>query len=576
MAERKFIGKVGRTLLDTEFKFEENQKIAKDAPNVLYIVLDDLGFAQLGCYGSTIDTPNIDRLAEEGLRYNNFHTTAICSATRASLLTGANHHSVGVASIMEFATGCSNNLGHINESYATTAEILKEYDYDTFAVGKWHLVESGQTSPAGPFNNWPLGKGFDRYYGFLQAHIDQYHPILIQDNTLVGQPKTPAEGYHLSEDLTDHALDYLSTQKTAHPDKPFFLYLAYGAVHAPHHAPKPYIDKYKGTFDEGWDLIRERWYQRQKELGIIPADAALTERNEQVKPWESLSADQKKLFARYMETFAGFLEHTDAQIGRVLDYLRSIDQLDNTLVVFLSDNGASSEGGQEGRFNTFKGFDASGVSNELAWGLENFDKIGGEWAFNHYPLGWAHAGNTPFQWYKVWSHEGGVRDPLIIRYPRLIKKPGGIRQQYHHVSDITPTALDVIGVEKPETIKGVKQEAMHGKSLKYTFQNPKEPSRKQAQYYEQFGNRAIYKDGWKAVVNHAFNDDFNDDIWELYHVAEDFSESRDVAAQYPDKLKELQDLWESEAQKYGVFPLFPVSFQSAVQRTGGGAKKLFR
>lgn len=555
MNRQKFVGRIGRTIKDTQYKYQEiplNRR--PDAPNVIYIVLDDLGFSQLGCYGSSIHTPNIDRLANGGLRYNNFHTTAICSSTRASLLTGANHHSVGCCATIEMVTGCPNGAGELDKSYGTLAEILKEYDYDTFACGKWHLTSNGALNQAGPYDSWPLGRGFDRYYGFLHAMINQWNPILVQDNTMVDQPKTVAEGYHLSEDITDHAIDFICTQKNAYPDKPFFLYLAYGAMHAPHHAPKAYIDKYRGKFDEGWDVLREQWFANQKKLGIIPQDAELNPRNECVPAWDSLSDEQKKINARYMEAFAGMLDHTDAQIGRLIDYLEKLGELDNTLIVFISDNGASPEGGPEGRLNMNNACDIKEKTDTTEEMLEKLDLIGGEYSQNHYPVGWANLGNTPFQWYKTWVHSGGVKDPMIVYYPDGIKDKGGIRSQYHHVIDITPTVLDIIGVEKPDSIKGIAQKPFHGKSFRYTFDAPDAPDERTVQYYEMLGNRGIYKDGWKAVTNHTFNDTFEEDEWELYHVAEDYSECHNVAARYPDKLKELQDEFLIEGGKYGIFP----------------------
>lgn len=545
---------IGRTIFDTKIQSEPVENPLKDSPNVVYIVLDDLGFSQLGCYGSNIDTPNIDRLADEGLRYNNFHTTAVCSATRTSLLTGANHHCAGVANVVEYITGCQNGQGGIDSAYGTLAEILKEYDYATYAVGKWHL--SAGKAPAGPYDQYPLGKGFDRYYGFLHAEIDQYHPHLFADNTEVKAPKTVAEGYHVSEDIVDHAIDFVFQHTMAYPEQPFFLYTAFGAMHAPHHAPKEYIDKYRGKFDEGWDVIRQNWFETQKRLGIIPQNAELTDRCEYVEAWDSLSSDKKRLYARYMEAYAGFLEHTDAQIGRLINYLEESGQLDNTVIVLLSDNGASGEGGIQGRYNCFSGMDiTSEEEREFKLALENIDKIGGEYSLNHYPTGWANAGNTPFQWYKQWAHEGGIKDPLIIRYPKLITEVGGIRGQYHHVSDITPTILDILGVEKPNTIKGVPQKPFTGTSLKYTFENKDAADRKTVQYYECFGNRGIYKDGWKAVTMHTFNESYSEDVWELYHVAEDYSEKHNVAEQYPEKLRELQEEFFIEAGRNNVFPM---------------------
>lgn len=563
MLKQKFTGTIGRNIQDTEYHYEKiPAKHKNGSPNVVYIVMDDLGFAQLGCYGSHINTPNIDRLAQGGLRYNNFHTTAICSATRASLLTGANHHSVGICATVEMVTGCANGTGEIDKGYATLAEILREYDYDTFACGKWHLTNSDEVKQAGPYDNWPLGKGFERYYGFLQATVNQWNPPLVRDNSIVEQPKTVAEGYHLSEDITDNALDFISTQKNAYPDKPFFLYLAYGAMHAPHHAPKEYIDKYKGKFDEGWDVLREKWFENQKKIGIIPKEAELNPRNACVPAWDSLSDDRKKINARYMEAFAGMLEHTDAQIGRVIDYLEKIGQLDNTVIVFLSDNGASPEGGPEGRLNMNQACNIKSLSDTTEEMEEKLDLIGTDYSLNHYPVGWANLGNTPFQWYKTWVHSGGVKDPLIIHYPNGIQDKGGIREQYHHVIDITPTVLDIIGVEKPEIIRGVPQKPIQGKSIRYTFDAPGAESTRRVQYYEMLGNRGIYKDGWKAVVNHTFNDSFDEDVWELYHVAEDYSERNNVADQYPEKLRELQEEFYIEGGKYGVFPQHMNSFVS--------------
>lgn len=539
--------------MDTEFAYEEYSKCPDGAPNIVYILLDDMGFAALHCYGSTINTPNIDRLAEEGLRYNNFHTTAVCSATRCSLLTGANHHAAGIASLVDWKNNTPNGIGHISAEYATIAEILKEYDYSTFACGKWHLTD--QYSEAGPYDTWPLGKGFERYYGFLNPGTDQYNPALVMDNSYIPQPKSAKDGYHVSEDITDKAIEYIYNQKNSYPKKPFFLYLAYGATHAPHHAPEEYIQPYKGKFDEGWDEIRKSWFENQKKNGIIPQDAELTDRAPYVDAWDSLTESQKKVFARQMEVYAGFLTHTDAQIGRLIDYLESIHQLDNTVVVFLSDNGASSEGGKEGRFNTYKGGEITSLTGEAEYAKDKLELLGTAESAPHYPTGWANACNTPFQWYKIWAHEGGVKDSLIIRYPKLIKDPGTVRSQYHHVSDLTPTMLDIIGVKKPEFIKGVHQKPFTGISLKYTFADSAAESRKHVQYYEVLGNRGIYKDGWKAVVNHTFSETYADDVWELYHVAEDYSEKYDVAAQNPDKLKELIEEFFLEAGRNNIFPM---------------------
>ncbi|MBR4183129.1 MAG: arylsulfatase, partial [Lachnospiraceae bacterium] len=550
---RKYIGHPGRTIEDTEYLYEEYSNRPENAPNVVYIVLDDMGFAALGCYGSTIHTPNIDRLAKEGLRYNNFHTTAICSATRCSLLTGVNHHKAGIASLVEWKTQAGNTAGHILPEYGTIAEILKEYDYSTFAVGKWHLSDTKFES--GPYDNWPLGKGFERYYGFLTAACDQYNPPLVRDNSHIPQPKSAEEGYHCSEDLTDNAIDFIYNQKNSYPDKPFFLYLAYGATHSPHQAPKEYIDRYKGKFDKGWDAIRDEWFANQKKIGIIPEDAELTDRAPYVDAWDDLTDDRKKVFARQMEVYAGFLEHTDEQIGRLIEFLRDIEQLDNTVVVFISDNGASSEGGKDGHFNCMRGGYYLDTTNEVADTIGRLDELGLPGSMPHYPTGWANACNTPFQWYKMWSYEGGVKDPLIIRYPKLIKDPGAVRSQYHHVSDITPTILDIIGKPKPSVIKGVAQQPFTGTSFKYSMEDGNAADRKHVQYYEVAGNRGIYKDGWKANVNHTFNESYDDDVWELYHVETDYSEKYNVADQYPEKLLELREEFFLEAGRNNVFPM---------------------
>lgn len=556
MATRKFTGRVGQTLNTTQFSFETVESPSKGKPNVVYIVLDDTGFAQLGCYGSTIDTPNINRLAQEGLRYNNFHTTAICSATRASLLTGANHHSCGIQTTTEGVTGLSNAQGRIAPEFATLAEILQSYDYRTMAIGKWHLNAMNARTAAGPYKDWPLGKGFDTYYGFLAADMDQWNPTLTRDNTMVEQPKSAKEGYHLSEDLTENAIHYIYDHHLTYPEQPFFLYLAYGAMHTPHHAPREYIDKYKGKFDKGWDKIREEWFENQKRLGVIPEDARLTPRNPHVAAWDSLSENQKKAYARYMEVFAGFLEHTDAQIGRVIDYLEEINELDNTIIVLISDNGASAEGGKDGHFNLNTSMDIlDEYPRDVELALEHYDTLGDEYSNPHYPTGWANAGNTPFQWYKQWTYEGGVHDPLIIRYPGVISDPGSVRTQFNHVSDITPTVLDILGFQKPEFVKGIHQKPFEGKSFLSTIQDGNAPATKTVQHFEMHGNRSIYKDGWKAVTNHMFSETYEDDVWELYHVEEDYSEAVDVAEQYPEKLKELQEEWLIQASRYNVFPM---------------------
>lgn len=552
----KFNGSIGITEEDSISSYETERSIP-NSPNIVYIVLDDVGFAQLGCYGSTIHTPNIDKLAENGLRYNNFHTTAICSATRASLLTGANHHTVGISTVVDTLDGSyPNRNGYLDSHYATTAEVLKEYGYTNFAVGKWHLTPFEEATAAGPFHNWPLGKGFDRFYGFLEGYTDQYTPELVKDNERISPPKTPAEGYHLSEDLAEQAIKFVNRQQVTYPQKPFFLYFALGAAHSPHQAPKEYIDKYKGKFDAGWDKIREQWFENQKRLGLSPEDTVLNPRNEFVKAWDELSDNEKKVYARYMEVYAGFLEHADAQIGKLIDYLEETGVYDNTVIVLLSDNGASAEGGKNGRLNQEKSLNLIEETDNVELTLPHIDELGSsEYSNPHYPVGWANAGNTPFQWYKSWVYSGGVKDPLIVSYPNGIKTKGEIRSQYLHVTDIAPTILDILGVEKPDHIKGVPQNDYHGISFAYTFHDADAKDRKHTQYYEMCGNRGIWHNGWKAITNHINTEDYIGETWELYHTEEDFSEAVNVANQYPEKLQELIALWYVEAGKYGVLPL---------------------
>lgn len=562
MPNKNFKGKIGFTVNDSQLPTLHSKKDEK-RPNVVYIVLDDVGFAHLGAYGSTISTPNIDRLANGGLRYNNFHTTAICSPTRASLLTGHNPHTTGVSNVTDFINHFPNKQGFVSAETALISEILKEEGYSTFAVGKWHLSPQKSNTFVGPFDQWPLSRGFDHFYGFLNGETDQYYPDIVLGNERVPHPKTPEEGYHLTEDLADKFIEYVAQQKSAFQHQPFFGYLALGAAHAPHQAPKEFIDKYKGKFDEGWDVIRERWFKRQKELGIIPQHTELSPLTDGVTPWDQLSDDQKRLYARSQEVFAGFLEHTDYHIGRVINYLEEIGELDNTIIVLLSDNGASREGGYHGTWNEWKNFaqpefgrlqsenDEELFQRELA----HIDDLGTPKAYNHYPTGWALAGNTPLRWYKTYVYSGGVRDPLIIHYPDGIKANGEIREQFSFVSDITPTVLDILNIEQPKTVKNVEQIPFAGISLTYSFDDQHAPAKRTTQHFELWGHRAIYKDGWKALTRHIPGADYDSEPWELFHLAEDFSESNNVANEYPEKLEELKQAWFEEASKYDVFPI---------------------
>jgi arylsulfatase A-like enzyme len=545
----------------------------QDAPNILYILLDDTGYSDAGCYGSLIETPNIDALAADGLRYRDFHVNAMCSPTRASLLSGCNHHTTGMGFIAEINMGFPGYQGYVGNQYGFISETLVRNGYATYALGKWHLVPPDTRSSTGPFDQWPLGRGFEKFYGFLGAATGQFYPELVRGNEFVDPPKTPEEGYHLSEDLADRTIGYIGDLKSNNPEKPFFCYLAFGAHHSPHQAPKEYIDRYKGKFDEGWDVYRQRVFKKQKELGIIPPDCELPE-NDYVAPrWDSLSQKEKQILPRFMEVYAGFVTHTDAQIGRVVDYLKKIGQYDNTIVVFMSDNGASAEGGRWGT----KSFAYHYVMEKDPPMVEEseLESLGSPEVKGHYPAGWARASNTPLRMYKSWTHCGGIKVPLIITYPRMVKDKGGIRNQYHHVIDINPTILELCGVQQPAQINGITQEHKHGTSMTYTFAHPREKTQRRVQYYELVGNRGIWADGWKAVADHAVNPtfDFSRDRWELFNTDLDFSESQDLADKYPEKLRELIDLWWHEAGKYGVLPLAESHLKKA---ENFNSKKMYR
>jgi arylsulfatase A-like enzyme len=545
----------------------------KDAPNILYILLDDTGYSDVGCYGSLIETPNIDALAADGLRYRDFHVNAMCSPTRASLLSGCNHHATGMGFIAEINMGFPGYQGRVGNEYGFISETLVKKGYATFALGKWHLVPPENRSSMGPFDQWPLGRGFEKFYGFLGAATGQFYPELVRGNEFVNPPKSPDQGYHLSEDLADKAISYIGDLKSNDPEKPFFCYLAFGAHHSPHQAPKEYIDHYKGKFDEGWDVYRERVFKKQKELGIIPDDCELPETDYVAAKWETLTEKEKRILPRFMEVYAGFVSHTDAQIGRIIDYLKKIGQYNNTVVVFMSDNGASAEGGRWGTksfaYHYIMEKDPPLVDEE------ELERLGSPDLKGHYPSGWARASNTPLRMYKSWNHCGGIKVPLIITYPDKIKDKGGMRTQYHHVVDINSSILEICNIEQPSQINGVDQELKHGVSMTYTFDNPAEKTRRHIQYYEMVGNRGIWADGWKAVADHAVNPtfDFSQDKWELFNTDEDFSESKNLAGQYPEKLRELIDLWWHEAGKYGVLPLA----ESHLKKTENfNSKKMYR
>ncbi|HZG84042.1 arylsulfatase [Paenibacillus sp.] len=549
----QFEGRIGRTV-EESIPWWPKKKDMDSKPNIVLVLLDDLGFSQLGCYGSDISTPNIDALAQGGLRYNNFHTTALCAPSRAALLTGRNPHSVGLRTVLGSDAGFPNARGRVSKEAALLSEMLLEHGYNTFGVGKWHLVTNAEQSFAGPFDSWPLGRGFEHYYGFLGGATSHWNPELVDGNRRIPQPKRAEEGYHLTEDLTDKAIEYIREQRTAAPDRPFFCYVALGAPHAPHHAPKEFIDKYKGKYDKGWDRTREEWFERQKELGIIPKDTQLPPRNPDVRAWDELNADEKRLYARLQEAFAGFLEHTDYHIGRLIRYLQEIGQYDNTIIMLLSDNGACHMGGDHGNLNQWAEFGGPNAET-FESKLRRYDEIGTPQANNHYPKGWAHVGNTPLRWYKSDVHAGGVKDPLIIHYPAKIKDGGSIRNQYHHVIDIVPTILELTGTTAPDVYKGVPQMPLHGVSMAYTLDQPEARSPKKTQIYEMNGNRAIFHEGWKAVSKHKPGQSFDQDRWELYNLNNDFNELDDLATAEPQKLQQLIELWWSEAERYGFLPL---------------------
>ena len=566
-------GEIKTHYMDSAPWWPQPVKTPEGTPNVLYIVIDDMGFSDLGCYGSRIKTPNIDSLAEDGLRYNNFHVNAMCSPTRASLLSGCNHHTVGMGHICGDDMGFPGYRATVDKKYGLISEALVEKGFMTFGVGKWHMVATRECTGAGPFDNWPLGRGFNRYYGFLGACTNQFYPDLICGNEFVCQPKMPSEGYHLSEDLTDKAITYIGDLKSNDQNKPFFCYLAYGALHSPHQSPAEYIDRYKGVFDDGWDAYRDEILARQIKLGIVPSDTELGEGDRFVTPWDSFTDSDKRIFSRYMESYAGFLTHTDTQIGRVLTYLKKIGQYENTLIVFLSDNGASAEGTPNGSKNTVYHYATEMFPPRID--ETEIAGIGSEDAASHYPQGWAHASNTPFKMYKSWNHNGGIKVPLIITYPAKITDKGGVRSQYHHVIDIYPTVAELLDLCPPAELKGVKQEPKHGISMTYTLANPGEATRRHVQYYEMAGNRGIWADGWKAVTDHSVNPefDFSTDTWELYDTNTDFSESRNLAGQYPEKLRQLIDLWWHEAGKYGVLPMIESHLKN---RPGFNSKEIYR
>jgi arylsulfatase A-like enzyme len=564
LPEPPFKGIIGRTYKDSVPDKIPLIRAPDGAPNVLLVLIDDCGFGQWGTFGGQIPTPNLDRLAKAGLRYTRFHTTALCSPTRAALLTGRNHHSAGTGVITEIGDGYPGYSGQIPASTAMVSEIVRQHGYSTAFFGKNHNIADWETSVSGPYDRWPSRQGFDHFYGFVGGEANQWAPALYRDNTPI-EMEVPAgreSDYTLNENLADEAIKYIYRQKSVTPDRPFFIYYAPGATHAPHHVPKEWIDKFKGQFDQGWDKYREETFQRQLQLGVIPADTRLTPRPDQIPAWDSLSADQKRIASRLMETFAGYTAQTDFQVGRILDTLDAIDQTDNTLIFWeIGDNGASMEGTLAGVFNEMVSL--NGQKEDANYILAHLDEIGGPKAYNHYPVGWAWAMDTPFQWGKqVASHFGGTRNPLVISWPKRIKDKGGIRTQFHHAIDIVPTILEAAGIEQPYEVNGVPQKPVEGISMVYTFDDAKADEQHRVQYFEMFGNRAVYSNGWVACVRHgrlpwegSGTYDFDKDKWELYRIDSDFSEANDMASREPERLRDMQDLFWVEAAKYNVLPL---------------------
>jgi len=556
-----FQGVLSRTTKDAKPAFPAPVKAPAGAPNIVLIMTDDTGFGHPSTFGGPIPTPTLDRLANNGLRYNRFHTTALCSPTRASLLTGRNHHSVGTGMVTEFATGYPGYNGVLPANAALISQVLKGNGYSTAAFGKWHNTPPWEAGPTGPFDHWPTNLGFQYFYGFIGGDTNQWSPALVENTKRIQPPNDPS--YHLMTDMTDRAIDWVRTQKTTQPDKPLFVYFAPGATHAPHHAPQSWIDRFKGQFDQGWDKVREETFARQKKLGVVPANTVLTPRQKTIPAWDSLKAEEKKLYAQMQEVFAGFLAYTDSEIGRMIGAIEQLGDLDNTMIVYIvGDNGASPEGGMTGTDNEGKRF--NGVVDTFDANMKLKDQFGGPMAYNNYPVGWAYAGSTPFQWTKqIASHFGGTRNPMVISWPKRIKEQNGLRSQFHHAIDIAPTIYEVVGVQAPATVNGIPQKPIEGVSLAYTFDDAGAKGRRTTQYFEMLGSRAIYHDGWVAAAFHgrlpwsmvANLPDIDSEPWELYNLDDDFSEATDLATANPEKLKALQAQFWIEAAKYQVLPI---------------------
>jgi arylsulfatase len=568
-----FGGVIAESYEDSQEWWPPYEEPNESAPNVIIFLLDDVGFAQVESFGGLISTPNIDALAENGLRYNNFHTTALCSPSRATLMAGRNPHSIGLGSHALTAMGFPGYNAMMPESAKSVANYLQEEGYVNYALGKWDHTPLYEVSQVGPFDRWPSGEGFDHAYTFMAADVHQFVPVMWNDHT----PEPYRKSVHLDQDLADRAIEWITGHKSIKPDLPFMMLWASGSMHSPHHAPDSHIDKYKGKFDMGWDVAREEILAKQKALGIIPENTQLTGRIPEIPAWDSLSAEEQSLYARQMEVFAAQMEWVDMQIGRVVETLRRIGELENTLIFVTADNGASGEGGLAGTFN--ETYVLNGLQTPLDANLRAQEDWGRENTYPHYHAGWAMAGNTPFRYFKQSEHRGGQHDALVVHWPNGIQAQGEIRDQYHHISDIAPTIMQAAGIEVPEEYHGVPQQPMDGVSMMYSFNDAAAPNRKERQYYEMFGNRAIWADGWKAVTLHANRMPwdvnvvlpFDQDEWELYHVAEDFSESTNLAEENPGKLEEMIAIFDEEAWKYNVYPLY----DDMIKRIGAQQDRLF-
>ena len=539
----KFLGKISDTVEQSTPWWPEPKSKKDLSPNIITIVFDDTGWSDFGCFGSEINTPNIDNLSKNGLRYTNFHVTPLCSPTRASMMTGLNHHKIGMRNLSDTDTGFPNSRGVVNKKFPFLSERLRKKGYGTYMIGKWHLAPAHELTPAGPYENWPIKRGFDRYYGFLGGCTDQYLPELVQDNHMIDPPEQV--GYHFSEDMVEKAKTYMQDHVTFRTNTPFFLNFCFGATHAPIQVDRKYIDPYVPVFEKGWDQTREDRLRKQKEMGLIPKDTELVPRNSKVRPWKQLNDDEKKLYTRLQASYAGFLEHSDEQIGKLVSELERLEILENTIIMVMADNGSSPEGGENGAVDVNAPYGRA--PENVADMIGRLDDIGGPKGPAHYPEGWAVAGNAPFRRYKQWVELGGVRSPLVVSWPNGINAPGSCRNQFLHIVDLAPTLMEVSG-------KNISNQ-FDGSSFFPTFSDATVPSPRNVQYWEMFGRRAVYADGWKAVSEHEKGDDYDKDIWRLYNTKNDFSECHDVALKHPNKLKKMKEIWWAEAKVNNVFPL---------------------